>query len=218
MSVAQAAKVKSSIFCGNGGRGINVRARGSVVTNVVSAMNGDAGVRLSEGGGIKLERSIVARNFTDGVQVDDPIVVAVPSLLKKNVIVGNAEDGVITTTDAVGMVFDGNVSGGNGRHGIALTDHPLGTVLKKNQLIGNAGDGLFVDVPVQATAIVQNGALGNVGSGLNVDNTTSTLAKNRAVANLLNGIRTPFGAIDGGGNVADDNLAPPQCTPPIGCP
>ena len=131
---------------------------------------------------------------------------------------GNAEDGVVVTADTVGMIFEGNVSGGNGGHGIALQSHPDSTTLKKNQLIGNVRDGVFVDVAVQTTAIVQNAAFGNGVSGFNVDNTTSTLTKNLVVANLASGIRTPFGAVDGGGNQAHDNLGSPQCTPPIACP
>ncbi|MEO7438406.1 MAG: hypothetical protein ABI080_23215, partial [Candidatus Binatia bacterium] len=102
--------------------------------------------------------------------------------------------------------------------GIALMSSAAGTTLTKNDLVGNGSDGLFVDVIVQATAIVQNKAFGNGNSGLNVDIAAATLTKNVAVGNALDGIRTPFGAIDGGGNTARDNVNDPQCTAPIHCP
>lgn len=65
---------------------------------------------------------------------------------------------------------------------------------------------------------MQNKAFGNGTSGLNVGIAAATLAKNSAVGNQLSGITTPFGAIDGGGNTARDNVNDPQCTAPIVCP
>jgi hypothetical protein len=216
----KAPKVKSSIFFGNGLDGIatGVGAQGAALTKIVSAGNGEAGVESFSVSNSKLERSVIAANFADGVRLAAVVGVSAPAAVSKSIIVGNAEDGVVVTADTVGVIFDGNVSGGNGGHGIALQNHPDHTTLKKNQLIGNVRDGLFVDVPVQTTAIVQNAAVSNGVSGFNVDNATSTLTKNLAVANLASGIRTPSGASDGGGNQAHDNLASPQCTPPIACP
>jgi hypothetical protein len=215
---ASALRVKSSFFVDNGLDGINANAPGTVLTNVVTADSGEAGVRLLGDGNGKLERSIIAANLADGVRIEDVFGASVPSQLKSNLIVGNAADGVVVTTSPVGMVLDGNLSGGNGGHGIALQNHPDLTTVTKNVLIGNVRDGIFVDTPVQQTAIVQNRAFGNGVSGLNVDNTASTLVKNLAIGNLVSGIRTPSGAIDGGGNQAHDNVGSPQCTAPLVCP
>lgn len=215
---ATAPKVSASFFVGNGVDGIVLRAPGGVLTNLVSALNLQAGVHLLSNGDGKLQRGIVAANGKDGVRIEGAFGVNAPSAVKKSVIVGNGMDGIVVAANAVGMLFDGNVSAANGGHGVALMSAPDQTTLKKNALVGNVRDGLFVDVAVQTTAVTQTSALGNGGSGLNVDNVLSTLTKNLAVGNFLSGIRTPSGATDGGGNKAHDNIAPQQCTPPIACP
>ncbi len=215
---AVAVKVTDSLFVGNVLEGFGSRGRGTLLTNVVAATNGGAGVRLGPDGDGRLQKSIVAGNGGDGVQITDGFGVSVPSAVKKTVIVGNRMDGIVVATNPVGMILEGNVAGANGGHGVALMSTPDRTTINKNMLVGNVSDGVFVDVAVQATSITRNTAPGNGGSGLNVDAAASTLAKNLAVANVLSGIRTPFGAIDGGGNEAHDNIAPQQCTPPIACP
>lgn len=185
---------------------------------MVAAVNGGVGVRFVTAGTGQLAKSLVAANTGDGVRLDDAFGALAPVILKKNEVVGNGANGILLAASAVGAILDGNLAGGNGGRGIALMSNPAATTLAKNDLVGNATDGLFVDVIVPATTVVQNRAVGNGGSGLNVDIAAATLTKNVAVGNQLNGIRTPFGAIDGGGNTARDNLADPQCEAPISCP
>jgi hypothetical protein len=216
--LASGAKVSASFFANNAQNGIALRAPGGTLTNVVAAGNVQAGVRLLSNGDGKLQGGTIARNGTDGVRIEGGFGVQAPASVKKTVIVGNVADGIAIAVSTVGLVLDGNVSAGNGSHGVALRTAPDQTTVKKNVLTGNTSDGLFIDTTVQTTAVTQTSASGNGGSGLNVDAAGSTLAKNVAVANLLNGIRTPFGAIDSGGNKAHDNVAPEQCTPPIVCP
>ncbi|MEO6028037.1 MAG: right-handed parallel beta-helix repeat-containing protein [Candidatus Binatia bacterium] len=212
------AKIKASVFYGNESDGLRVNDASAVLTNVVAAVNGGVGVRFVTAGTGQLAKSLVAANTGDGVRLDDAFGALAPVILKKNEVVGNGANGILLAASAVGAILDGNLAGGNGGRGIALMSNPAATTLAKNDLVGNATDGLFVDVIVQATTVVQNRAVGNGGSGLNVDIAAATLTKNVAVGNQLNGIRTPFGAIDGGGNTARDNLADPQCEAPISCP
>jgi hypothetical protein len=210
--------VSGSFFVNNAQDGVTLRAPGGNLAKVVAALNAHAGVHLLSHGSGTVQGSTIAANAERGVHVETGFDLDLPSAVKKTVIVGNGADGIVVVANTVGMLLDGNSSAANGGHGIALMNAPDQTAITKNALVGNVRDGLFVDVAVQRTAVTQNSATGNAGSGLNVDNTLSTLTKNLAVGNLLSGIRTPSGAIDGGGNKAHDNLTPQQCTPPIVCP
>src|SRR6185369_8588474 len=117
-----APKVKSSICFGNGfdGIAIGTGAQGVALTKIVSAGNGRAGVESFSVNNSKLERSVIAANFADGVRLAAVVGVSAPAVVSKSMIVGNVGDGVVVTADTVGLIFDGNVSGGNGGHGIAL--------------------------------------------------------------------------------------------------
>lgn len=212
------AKVKASLFVGNEGGGLLTNGGSAVVTSVVATGNGGVGVFFVTAGTGQLTKSLAAANAGTGVRIADAFGVLAPVTIKKNEAFGNWGDGFLVASSAVGAVVDGNLSAGNAGRGVALTSNPAGTTVAKNDLVGNGSNGLFVDVSVGPTAIVQNKAIGNGTAGVSVGIATATLTKNSAVGNQLSGIQTPFGAIDGGGNTARDNVNDPQCTAPIVCP
>lgn len=213
-----AAKIKSTMFVGNEGDGLFADDASLVVTKGVAAGNGGVGLLFGTAGSGQVAKNLAAANGQDGIRVGEAFGAVAPVRLTKNEIFGNDESGIVVAASSVGAVVEGNVSGGNGGSGLALMSDAAGTTLAKNDLVGNDSSGLFVDVMVGATAVTQNKAFGNGTSGLNVGIAAATLTKNSAVGNQLSGITTPFGAIDGGGNAARDNVNDPQCTAPILCP
>ena len=216
--VQGATTIKSSAFVGNGSDGIEASEVTVAATKITAAGNQGFGINLVVEGDAQVTKSLLAANGAAGVGIAGTFGQASPVTIKKNEIFGNGGDGIRAATTPLGAVLEGNVSGGNGGRGIAVMNNPGGTRVTKNDLVGNSTDGLFVDVTVGSTTVGQNRALGNGASGLNVGIAAATLAKNAATGNQLIGINTPFGAVDGGGNTARDNVTDPQCTAPIVCP
>jgi hypothetical protein len=87
----------------------------------------------------------------------------------------------------------------------------VNTVVRDNILRAN-GDGLRVLGTAENTLIEGNLALASEDDGIDVDSPLTTLTGNRTLNNRDLGIEAVFGVTDGGGNKAQGNSNPAQCT------
>jgi hypothetical protein len=210
-----APKISASFFVGTGGDGLDSQAARLAASKLVATLNDGSGVVLAGAEGASLKASTLAATGAAGVRIQAPLPAAA---VTTNLAGGNSGDGIALAAQGSGYAIGGNTVGGNGGHGIAVLGTSSANATAKNTAIGNSANGVFVDTAAGATTVAANRAIGNGGYGIAVDVAAGTLAKNVAIANVLSGITTPFGATDGGGNKARDNAVEPQCGPPISCP
>jgi hypothetical protein len=209
-----APKVSATFFVGNGGNGLDSHATRLVADKLTATVNVFQGVVLGGNERVTLKGGTFAGNGDVGVLVAAPT----SAVVTKNVIVGNAGEGILLTSQTSGQAIGSNTVAGNASHGIAVLGAANAVAITKNASLGNAGDGIFLGASAGAAALGANRALGNQGTGIAIDAATATLTKNVARANGLHGITTQLGAVDGGGNQARDNVNDPQCGAPIACP
>jgi parallel beta-helix repeat protein len=88
----------------------------------------------------------------------------------------------------------------------------VGTIIRRNLVRGPAVDGLLVEPTAVETLLEQNIAIGAGDDGIDVDNPATKLTRNLAVRNGDLGIEAVPGITDGGGNHAEANGNPAQCT------
>ena len=92
------------------------------------------------------------------------------------------------------------------------TPPTFGNVVRRNVIRHSDVDGVLVESTATDTLLARNLAIGAGDDGFDVDNTATTVTRNRAFRNGDLGIEAPAGVIDGGGNRANANGDPVQCT------
>jgi Right handed beta helix region len=85
------------------------------------------------------------------------------------------------------------------------------TVVRGNHLRGNR-DAVYVQTTARRTVLRRNHALRSHDDGIDVDSPSTTLIGNHAIRNADLGIEAVRGVIDGGGNRANGNGNPLECT------
>jgi hypothetical protein len=125
------------------------------------------------------------------------------------------------TTVAMNTITGMYVGIGVGTDSSCPSEALTGTVIQNNTVTGSSGAGLFVEesgdgitLSSQATRTIlsNNTVTKNQHNGITAPNPSVTLTQNTALGNGGFGIAAAVGAIDGGGNIARNNGARPQCT------
>lgn len=96
--------------------------------------------------------------------------------------------------------------------GIVVAAASAGTVVSENTASDNGRDGVSVGAATTGTLVLRNTVRHNDDDGIDVQGAATTLTRNLATSNVDLGIEAVAGATDGGGNVADGNGDPLQCT------
>ena len=87
-----------------------------------------------------------------------------------------------------------------------------GNVLVRNTVSGQLADGILVTEVAGDSLLKRNVTERNTGDGINVQSAATTITRNIADDNGAFGIEAVPGVTDGGGNRADGNGNPAQCT------
>jgi parallel beta-helix repeat protein len=116
-----------------------------------------------------------------------------------------------------GNVVAGNVVVRPRRTGIylGLKEPAIGgvnTVVRRNLVRGSGADGFVVNGADDHSLLKGNIASGAEDDGFDIENASTKLTSNRAVRNADLGIEAVPGVIDGGGNKANGNGNPLQCS------
>ncbi len=106
-------------------------------------------------------------------------------------------------------VFDNNVSRNPGRGISVFTGND--TTVARNVANGNGLDGIRVYSDSVGTLLNANSAHSNGDDGIDVENAATRVRDNVADSNSDLGIEAVVGAVDEGGNTANDNGNPLQC-------
>jgi parallel beta-helix repeat protein len=107
-------------------------------------------------------------------------------------------------------LFDGNRIARNAHEGISLLEGNGEDRLLRNRVTNNGGDGILVEGTL-GSVLDGNVTRRNADDGIDVEERSTTLARNRAVANGDLGIEAVAGVGDGGGNRASGNGNRLQC-------
>lgn len=149
-------------------------------------------------GGIILgpgSRNVIARNHLSRDGSGIGIEKGRRNLVERNVVVDARGRGI-----SLGLDFaDGTSIGGRNN------------VVRGNVVRGSAGDAFLVNKK-GSSVLRRNLASGAKGDGFHIESRSTKLTKNRAPLNAAIGIEAVRGVIDGGGNRANGNGGPHQCT------
>jgi len=209
--------VSHNVASGNSEEGLLIGGTGITVhRNVVS--NGANGVDVMDGAsGVRVEENVL-RNVGDGVIVG----VASDTLVRHNVVsaVGGGELG------GFGVILDGSVRSGVDRNLVHVTGNgpaiyvahldaptaPRDNRVTQDHVTSQHADGILVDPDALGTLLSANVAVDSGDDGIDVDAPGTTLTGNVAAHNHDLGIEAVPGVVDGGGNRAEGNGNPAQCT------
>jgi parallel beta-helix repeat protein len=187
--------------------------------NVISR-NPEAAILLDHG-----NRNVFSENRISDA-VENGIVVSGDG----NVVVGNVVSGAvgcaiewcgfgISVEGGTGNVIEGNTVARMHRAGIRVAAfEQFGgpptreTTVRRNLVRDSVFDGLLVEATATDTVLDGNIALAAGDDGIQVDNAETTLTDNVATRNGDHGIEAVAGVTDGGGNHAQANGNPIQCT------
>lgn len=192
-----------------------------VERNSVSGGAGDGIVIAEEGDHNLVSQNSVSRNGGLGVILD---VGTSDNGVTDNTLRANAFGGMAIVGSDDNLVAQNSI-GANGRstdgpeggiHLVSLPGDPE-TISRRNAIVdnalsGNNPDGILVDPGHLGTLIEGNVAERNMDDGIDVDSASTTLTRNVANRNRDLGIEAVFGVGDGGGNSAQGNGDPLQCT------
>ena len=193
----------------NPGPGIHVEdSNGNVITRNVFSRNGpgilmqgdrnqvrhnrfvrDGGVVVGPGDNNVIVRNHLSRTF-EGVAIED----GRRNLVARNVVTRPREGAGIR---------------------LGIGQPPIGganNVVRRNLVRGAREDGFLVAKEDNGSVLKGNVAVGATDDGFRVRNRSTKLTRNRAVRNGELGIQAVPGVIDGGGNRANGNGDPRQCT------
>jgi parallel beta-helix repeat protein len=204
------ARVLHNSFRHNGEHGIVVfHSRRNLIQGNIIARNGEEGILMEGGHGFRVQGNRVRRNG-GGITLGPG---------SGNVIAGNR---VLRGSDGI------RIENGHGnrvahnvvvrtRNGIRLgIRHPfLGgarNVVRRNLVRDSRADGFLVNKKDDHSVLKRNVARRSGDDGFDIRSQTAKLTGNRALRNHDLGIKAVRGVIDGGGNKANGNGDPRQCT------
>jgi parallel beta-helix repeat protein len=210
-------RIERNSVTGNGDIGMFVIGvdDSRVERNSVSG-NPEAGVIL-EGAGNEVSRNRVSQNGDGLIVTGDG-----------NTVTRNDVSDAVGCPDGCGfgISFEGgednlierNIVARSREAGIRIADFEpegppaVGNVVRRNLILDAGIDGVFVESTATDTLLERNIAIGAGDDGIDVDNSATTLTRNRADRNHDLGIEAVPGVTDGGGNRAEGNGNPVQCT------
>jgi parallel beta-helix repeat protein len=202
--------------------------------------NGDGGLALVNSADNRVRGNLLARNVFAGILIeadrndvsrnralqDDNGIIVVGN---ENAIVHNRVSGPPGCSDdecGFGISFEGgsgnliadNTVVGSPVAGIRLADFVPDTpeavhnFVRRNVVLNAGVDGILVEATATDTLLEGNFARGAGDDGIDVDSPEATLTRNAANRNRDLGIEAVPGVTDGGGNRANGNGNPAQCT------
>ena len=209
------------------------------VQRTVVARNGDIGIFLQGGADNRIERTTVVDHPEAGIAADGVRNVLAQNVLRRNadgiiaigdgtLVVGNELSDLPGCGEECG--FGISVEGGAGirvvdnevrdaeQAGIRVaafepeTPPTTGTLVARNRTSGTRLDGILIEPTATGTRLERNVAIGNGDDGIDVQQAASVLVRNTAALNGDLGIAAVAGVTDGGGNRAQRNGDPDECT------
>ncbi|MGZ5417135.1 MAG: right-handed parallel beta-helix repeat-containing protein [Nocardioides sp.] len=198
--------IKNGIITGFN-EGVVLDESRSHVVSKLTVRGNIRGINLAGGGGHVVEKITATGNGGDGIRLG----LSTGNVIAKNVLTDNVW-GVSVADGSSHNLVSKNIATGSHANGVAVFGGASDTTVEKNEVYASWGSGIQVNSDTTGTLLVKNYAASNGDDGLHVDSADATITKNVAVTNVDFGIYAVSGVTDGGGNQAQRNGNPAQCT------
>jgi parallel beta-helix repeat protein len=199
----------NDVFQNAGGPGVAlVQSSSNRVLGNVAANSDNPNIWLHES-----HRNVVAGNRSTGSNVVAiELRASNDNFVEENVASDNESEGITVWGGSARNIVRFNSAAGNFNVGIFVND-AVGTVVRGNVTSDSvSGDGVEVRAAASGTVVRENTSTGNSDDGIDVDSPSTRIVDNLANDNGDLGIEAVAGVTDGGGNTANGNGNPLQCT------
>jgi parallel beta-helix repeat protein len=179
--------------------------------NELEVSYNNTGIVLSQSNNSRIEESSASDNANDGISLTN----SNNNTIEESSASDNDNTGILLNGSDDNRVQD-NSSFDNENFGIAVENGSDRNQIQSNEAsnngFANGNSGILVDAASTQTVVEHNNANWNFLNGISVSHATTTLRRNTANNNGQLGIEAVPNIIDGGGNKAQGNGNPLQCT------